>query len=66
MGVAGIVLGFARENPLRESVLFGVAAGTAAAMTPETGLCRRQDAERLYGGMISGLEPRITGEEKRP
>ncbi len=52
--VAGIVLSLARGNPLRESVLFGVAAGTAAVMTPGTELCRREDAERLYEGMVSG------------
>lgn len=52
--VAGIVLSLARGNPLRESVLFGVAAGSAAVMTPGTELCRREDAERLYEIMISG------------
>jgi 6-phosphofructokinase 2 len=46
--VAGIILGLARGKPLREAVLFGVAAGTAAVMTPGTELCRREDAERLY------------------
>lgn len=51
--VAGITLSLARGNPLRESVLFGVAAGTAAVMTPGTELCRREDAERLYKGMVS-------------
>jgi len=51
--VAGIALSLARGNPLRESVLFGVAAGTAAIMTPGTELCRRADAERLYAGMVS-------------
>jgi 6-phosphofructokinase 2 len=50
--VAGIVLSLARGNRLRESVLFGVAAGTAAVMTPGTELCRREDAERLYGDML--------------
>jgi 6-phosphofructokinase 2 len=53
--VAGIALSLARGNPLRESVLFGVAAGSAAVMTPGTELCRREDAERLYESMISGL-----------
>jgi 6-phosphofructokinase 2 len=53
--VAGIVLSLARGNPLRESVLFGVAAGSAAVMTPGTELCRREDAERLYESMISGI-----------
>lgn len=51
--VAGIALSLARGNPLRESVLFGVAAGSAAVMTPGTELCRREDAERLYESMIS-------------
>jgi len=50
--VAGIVLSLARGNPLRESVLFGVAAGTAAVMTPGTELCRREDAERLFENMV--------------
>ncbi|MGM0664984.1 MAG: 1-phosphofructokinase family hexose kinase [Thermodesulfobacteriota bacterium] len=50
--VAGMVLGLARGKPLRESVLFGVAAGTAAVMTPGTELCRREDVERLYAQMI--------------
>jgi 6-phosphofructokinase 2 len=52
--VAGIVLSLARGKPLMEAVLFGVAAGTAAVMTPGTELCRREDAERLYEGMVSG------------
>ncbi len=51
--VAGIVLSLARGKPLRESILFGVAAGTAAVMTPGTELCRREDAERLFANMIS-------------
>jgi 6-phosphofructokinase 2 len=51
--VAGIVLSLARGKPLRKSLLFGVAAGTAAVMTPGTELCRREDAERLYEGMVS-------------
>jgi 6-phosphofructokinase 2 len=52
--VAGTTLSLARGKPLRESLLFGVAAGTAAVMTPGTELCRREDTERLYEGMISG------------
>ena len=50
--VAGMVLSLARGNPLRDSVRFGVAAGTAAVMTPGTELCRREDAERLYRQML--------------
>jgi 6-phosphofructokinase 2 len=52
--VAGIVLSLARGKPLRESVLFGVAVGSAAVMTPGTELCRREDAERLYESIITG------------
>ncbi len=50
--VAGIVLSLARGMPLREAVLFGVAAGAAAVMTPGTELCRREDTERLYRRMV--------------
>ena len=49
--VAGMVLSLARGNSLRAAVRFGVAAGTAAVMTPGTELCRREDAERLYRQM---------------
>ena len=52
--VAGITLSLALGKRLWESVLFGVAAGTAAVMTPGTELCRREDVTRLYEGMISG------------
>lgn len=30
-------------------------AGAAAVMTPGTELCRREDAERLFESMISGV-----------
>jgi len=50
--VAGIVLSLARGNTLRESILFGVATGSAAVMTPGSELCRREDAERLYESMV--------------
>ena len=53
--VAGIVLSLARGNSLKESVIFGVATGTAAVMTTGTELCRREDVERLYAGMTSGV-----------
>ena len=49
--VAGMVLSLARGMSVRDSVRFGVAAGTAAVMTPGTELCRREDAERLYQEM---------------
>jgi 6-phosphofructokinase 2 len=46
--VAGLVLALTREFPLREVILMGLAAGAAAVMQPGTGLCRRDDAERLF------------------
>jgi len=52
--VAGIVLSLARGRSPKESVLFGVAAGAAAVMTPGTELCRMEDAERLFESMVSG------------
>ena len=51
--VAGIVLQLARGKPLKESVIFGVASGTAAVMTSGTQLCRKEDTERLFKTMIS-------------
>jgi 6-phosphofructokinase 2 len=51
--VAGIVLSLARGMPICEAVRFGVAAGSAAIMTPGTELCRREDTERLYKEMTS-------------
>jgi fructose-1-phosphate kinase PfkB-like protein len=50
--VAGIVLGLARDMPVRDAVGFGIASGAAAVMMPGTQLCRREDAERLFMQMI--------------
>lgn len=49
--VAGIVLALAREESLREALRFGIAASSAAVMTPGTELCRREDVDRLYALM---------------
>jgi 6-phosphofructokinase 2 len=46
--VGGLTLGLARDYSLRDAVRFGIAAGAAAVMMPGTGLCRREDAERLF------------------
>jgi len=51
--VAGIVLSLAKGMPVPNAIRFGVAAGTAAVMTPGTELCRREDAQRLYKEMYS-------------
>ncbi|WP_052002969.1 PfkB family carbohydrate kinase [Microvirga sp. BSC39] len=34
-----------------EAFRWGVAAGAAAVLTPGTGLCRREDVERLFGAL---------------
>lgn len=60
--VAGIVLGLDRGLPLRDAVLFGIAAGAAAVMTPGTELCRRGDAERLYELLTSAADRETGGE----
>jgi len=36
-------------STLEEAFRYGVAAGTAALLTPGTELCREDDAARLYG-----------------
>jgi 6-phosphofructokinase 2 len=51
--VGGLVLALARGESLIEAARFGVAAGTAAVMTPGSELCRREDAERLYSQMVA-------------
>jgi 6-phosphofructokinase 2 len=51
--VAGIVFSLAQGRSLREAVLFGIASGAAAVMTPGTELCRRKDVEQLYDRMVS-------------
>ena len=53
--VAGIVLALALGKTIQDAAFFGVAAGTAAVMTPRTELCRREDAERLFKEMKLNL-----------
>jgi len=53
--VAGIVLSLSRGKKLREAALYGIAAGSAAVMTPGTELCRKEDTERLYAKMTSSI-----------
>ncbi len=46
--VAGILLSLSKGEKLYEALKWGVAAGTAATMTPGTELCRKEDAEEIY------------------
>lgn len=50
--VGGLVLGFSKGWDFKTALAYGVAAGTAAVMTPGTELCRFRDVENLF--------PRIT------
>lgn len=45
--LAGLLVGLADGRGLDESLRFAVAAGTAAVLTPGTGLCRRDDFDDL-------------------
>jgi 6-phosphofructokinase 2 len=56
--VAGIILSLSRGNSLHDSVKWGIAAGTAATMTPGTELCRLKDVENIFGW--------LTEKEKTP
>jgi 6-phosphofructokinase 2 len=49
--VAGLSLRLLQGKGIEEAAAYGVAAGTAAVMTPGTELCRREDADRLFESM---------------
>lgn len=46
--VAGVVYSLARGKSSEESFYYGMAAGTAALVTPGTELCRLEDTEKFY------------------
>ena len=48
---AGTVLKLSQGEELLAAVMYGIAAGAAAVMTPGTELCRKSDADRLYREM---------------
>ena len=50
--VAGIILSLARGESLKNSFYYGLAAGSAAVITPGTELCTKEDTDRLYQQMI--------------
>ncbi|MHB9106478.1 MAG: 1-phosphofructokinase family hexose kinase [Armatimonadota bacterium] len=50
--VAGLVLALSRGESVDRAVRFGIAAGSAAVMSPGTELCRRDDTERLYRALL--------------
>lgn len=50
--LAGIVLGLLKGWSVEKSVLQGIAAGSAAVMTPGSQLCRKEDTEKLFEKII--------------
>ncbi|TPE43197.1 1-phosphofructokinase family hexose kinase [Pontibacter mangrovi] len=46
--VAGMVVSLMRGDSLEQMARYGVAAGTAATMTPGSELCRKEDTEKIY------------------
>lgn len=46
--VGGIILSLSRGDDIRDAIKWGVAAGTAATMTPGTELCRKEDVEEIF------------------
>ena len=51
--VAGIVLSLAGGRPMKEAIQYGIAAGSAAVMNPDTELCSKEDTEQLFKQLIS-------------
>jgi len=45
--VAGMIHGFLHKKSVKEAVIYGIAAGTAATITPGTELCRRDDTDEV-------------------
>ena len=50
--LAAMVWALASGQGLADAFRYGVAAGSAALITPGTELCHREDIERLYGQVI--------------
>lgn len=51
--VAGIIYNLSQKKTIQESVLYGIACGTAAIMTPGTELFYKKDADELFRKMES-------------
>ncbi len=49
--LGAMVFALAQGRPAAEAFRLGVAAGTAAVLTPGTELCRREDVRRLYAAI---------------
>lgn len=52
--LAAMTLGLAQGRTPEDAFAYGMAAGAAAVLTSGTGLCRREDVERLYVEIARG------------
>ena len=50
--VAGVVFYLSKGKSIREAVIYGVAAGAAAVMTPGIELCTKSDTDELYENLL--------------
>lgn len=53
--VGGITLAFAQGRSLHTALAYGVAAGTAAVISPGAELCLKKDVDRLYSRLLSNM-----------
>lgn len=56
--VAAMTLALAQGRDEQDAFAYSMAAGAAAVLSPGTGLCRREDVERLYGELSRQIPPR--------
>jgi len=54
--VAGIVCSLAEGNSIRKAVMYGIAAGASAVMTPGIELCNKSDTDSLYENLLEDQE----------
>lgn len=54
--VGGMVMSLLKGMSLDEVVRYGVAAGTAATMTPGSELCKKEDTEKIYQWLLEHKE----------
>ena len=53
--VGGVTLAFAQGKSLKATLAYGVAAGTAAVISPGAELCLIEDVNRLYQNILSNM-----------
>jgi 6-phosphofructokinase 2 len=57
--LAAMTLALSGRQSVSNAFMFGIAAGSAAVLTPGTQLCRRSDVERIYAEMAIVHGPRV-------